>query len=329
MMALHPHHHAVSRGSQSMWSEYTNVNQQVPWGTYINDLEQEASLVLNQEPYVALLDCMAVIRVSGEEAGTFLQGQVTCDVVKLGDQEAVLGAHCNAKGRAQATFICAKQGDDYLLVLPADQVESTVQALSKFAMFSKAEVTADTSLLVCAGSIDSTVASAFTLPELGTLGLVPGSAAGEFVSAVQGKGLPLVGDNAWVLGQITSGVVHITANQSEQWIPQEINYDLVNGVNFTKGCYKGQEIVARIHYRGQTKIRVFPMEITGSEQVKIGDKIVCDGSNGTILAVAKVSDRTLRVLSTLKTELSESENLQLEQIDGCEIRVLPLPYAIT
>ena len=100
-------------------------------------------------------------------------------------------------------------------------------------------------------------------------------------------------------------------------------------MNFTKGCYKGQEIVARIHYRGQTKIRVFPMEITGSEQVKIGDKIVCDGSNGTILAVAKVSDRTLRVLSTLKTELSESENLQLEQIDGCEIRVLPLPYAIT
>ena len=85
-----------------MWSEYTNVNQQVPWGTYINDLEQEASLVLNQEPYVALLDCMAVIRVSGEEAGTFLQGQVTCDVVKLGDQEAVLGAHCNAKGGAGA-----------------------------------------------------------------------------------------------------------------------------------------------------------------------------------------------------------------------------------
>lgn len=312
-----------------MWSEYTSVNQQVPWGTYINDLEQEASLILNQQPYVALLDCMAVIRVTGEDAATFLQGQVTCDVVKLGDQEAVLGAHCNAKGRAQATFICARQGDDYLLVLPADQVEGTVQALSKFAMFSKADVSADAGVLICAGDIEASIASTFTLPELGTLGIVASPSAGEFLDSIKVKGLPLVGDNAWILSQINSGIVHITANQSEQWIPQEINYDLVNGVSFTKGCYKGQEIVARIHYRGQTKIRVFALEITGCDQVKVGDKIIGDGANGTILAVAKVSDRTLRVLSTLKTELSESENLQLEQIDGCEIRVLPLPYAIT
>ena len=312
-----------------MWSEYTSVNHQVPWGTYINDLEQEASAILNQQPYVALLDCLAVIRVTGEEAGTFLQGQVTCDVVKLGDQEAVLGAHCNAKGRAQATFVCARQGEDYLLVLPADQVDGTVQALSKFAMFSKADVSADAGVLICAGDIEASIASTFTLPELGTLGIVASPSAGEFLDSIKAKGSPLVGDNAWMLSQINSGVVHITAGQAEQWIPQEINYDLVNGVSFTKGCYKGQEIVARIHYRGQTKIRVFPMEITGCDQVKIGDKIIGDGSNGTILAVAKVSDRTLRVLSTLKTELSESENLQLEQIDGCEIRVLPLPYAIT
>ena len=138
-----------------------------------------------------------------------------------------------------------------------------------------------------------------------------------------------MGDNAWQLSQINAGLVHIHANQSEQWIPQEINYDLVEGVNFKKGCYKGQEIVARIHYRGQTKVRAFALEITGCHTVSIGDKIISDTGSGTILAVAKVSERTLKVLSTLKIEASTSENLQIEQIDGCQIRPLPLPYAIT
>ncbi len=324
-----------------MWSEHTNLKQQVPWGTYINDLKTEAALVERRAPYVALLDCLAVIRVRGEEAGTFLQGQVTCDVTQLGEQEAVLGAHCNPKGRAQSTFVCSKNGEDYLLLLPKDQLDDTVQALAKFAMFSQADVSADNSLLVFATGGDNNTPppsltdmsaegiTMFTLPELGTLGVVPSDSANILLKTVEQHAIPLVGDNAWQLSQINAGVVHINTNQSEKWIPQEINYDLINGVSFTKGCYKGQEIVARIHYRGQTKVRTFPLEISGCEQVNIGDKIVGESGQGTILAAAKVSDRTLKVLCTLKTERSESENLQLEQIDDCEIRVLPLPYAIT
>ncbi|WP_290581779.1 YgfZ/GcvT domain-containing protein [Ketobacter sp.] len=318
-----------------MWSEYTSIEHQVPGGTYIHDLEQEARVVESGEPYLALLDCLALIRVSGEEAGSFLQGQVTCDINQMGDQQAVLGAHCNAKGRAQATFICVKQDADYLLLLPSDQVAGTVQVLSKFAMFSKADVSPEPNLLLCAlggGSapeLSPLIATVFTLPELGTLGILEPAAAQALLQGAQEKSVTVVGDNAWMLSQINAGVVHITANQSEQWIPQEINYDLIQGINFKKGCYKGQEIVARIHYRGQTKVRVFPLEIHGCEQVRVGDKILSAGYQGTVLSVAKVSDRTLKVLTTLKTERSESENLQLEQNDGCEIRVLPLPYAIT
>ncbi|HAU14110.1 MAG TPA: hypothetical protein DCS92_10400, partial [Gammaproteobacteria bacterium] len=83
------------------------------------------------------------------------------------------------------------------------------------------------------------------------------------------------------------------------------------------------------HYRGQTKVRTFPLEIHGCDAVEIGDKIVSEAGNGTILAVARVSERTLKVLSTLKIEASESQNLKLEQNDACQIHVLPLPYAIT
>lgn len=324
-----------------MWWDHINAKQQAPWGTCINELEAEAKLVEQNKNHIALLDSMAVIRVSGEEAGSFLQGQVTCDVNSLALNQAVLGAHCNAKGRAQSTFVCVRQKEDYLLVLPRDQVTPTIQVLAKFAMFSKAEVEADDSLLIfAAGGPDSGFIPAsltgttsgstlFTLPHLGSLGLIPSTEASAWIATQQEQNLPLVGDNAWQLSQINAGLVHIHANQSEQWIPQEINYDLVEGVNFKKGCYKGQEIVARIHYRGQTKVRAFALEITGCDTVRIGDKIISDTGSGTILAVAKVSERTLKVLSTLKIEASASENLQLEQIDGCQIRPLPLPYAIT
>lgn len=324
-----------------MWSDHLNVIQQAPWGTCINELDTEASLVEQNASFIALLECMAVIRVSGEEAASFLQGQITCDVSPLNSGQAVLGAHCNAKGRAQSTFLCLRQGDDFLLLLPQDQVAPTIQVLSKFAMFSKADVTADESLLVFApagpdqATIHSMVqdanqgATLFTLPALGSLGVIAQAQAPAFIQLLQQHSIPLVGDNAWNLSQINGGLVHIHANQAENWIPQEINYDLVEGVNFKKGCYKGQEIVARIHYRGQTKVRTFPLEIHGCDAVEIGDKIVSEAGNGTILAVARVSECTLKVLSTLKIEASESQNLKLEQNDACQIHVLPLPYAIT
>lgn len=323
-----------------MWYEHLNLKQQVPWGTYINELDAEAALVDQGGTYVALLDCMAVIRVSGEEAGSFLQGQVTCDVNQITDTQAFLGAHCNPKGRAQATFVCGKYADDYYLVLPQDQAAPTAQALGKFAMFSKAEVSVCSDYLVMgfggteSGTLEQTLAeqnSSVVLLQtnLIKLALIQADTAKTCVESLRQQNVPLVGDNAWQLGQINAGIPHIRANQAEQWIPQEINYDLIEGVNFKKGCYKGQEIIARIHYRGQTKVRTYPLAVTGCERLNIGDKIVSENGQGTILAVAKVSERTLKVLSTLKIEASESENLKLEQNDGCQIRVLPLPYAIT
>lgn len=317
-----------------MWSEHFTVNQQPPWGTYVNDLAAEADLITQRSAYAALLDCMGVIRVSGEEAASFLQGQITCDINQIDQTNALLGAHCNPKGRAQATFLCAKSDQDYFLLLPKDQIAATTQALSKFALFSKAELSECPDLLVIgfgqhAPGGELTGLTEFHNDSLGWLGLIPKDSASECLQQIQSKAITIVGDNAWQLDLIRAGVPLITLSQSEQWIPQEINYDLINGVSFKKGCYKGQEIIARIHYRGQTKVRTYPLEITDAADLSIGDKIVSDFGQGTILAAARVSERTLNVLSTLKIEASASENLKLEQNDGCQIRVLPLPYAIT
>jgi len=320
-----------------MWSEHISVQQQAPWGNYISDLAMEADLVAAGSPWLALLDSIGLIRISGVDARTFLQGQVTCDINHLQHGQAVLGAHCNAKGRAQATFVCCQLGEDFLLALPADQVAPTVQALAKYAMFSKAEVTPCTDVLAFAvggtgdGVPESLTAMAdttlFSLPWLGTLGLT--SAAAAVISTAHELNITLVGDNAWWLSQIAAGVVHITANQTEQWIPQEINYDLIEGVNFKKGCYKGQEIIARIHYRGQTKVRVFALEISGIDTLSVGDKVMADGYGGTILTVAKAANGNLRVLSTLKTEGATAGPITLEQNADAQVQLLPLPYAIS
>lgn len=320
-----------------MWSDHISVKQQVPWGIYINELSTEAERVEDGTPCVSLIASFGVIRVNGEESATFLQGQVTCDINKLQPGDAVLGAHCNAKGRAQASFICSRIDDDYLLLLPSDQVDPTVQALGKFAMFSKAEVSACSDFEVFAVLGDQATlqealsaaagATLFHLPHVGVLGLTTSGAA--VINTAQELNVPIVGDNAWMLSQINAGVVHISAAQSEQWIPQEINYDLIEGVNFKKGCYKGQEIVARIHYRGQTKVRIYPLLIEGVECVEVGDKVLSNGYQGTILSFARVSEHKLKVLAIIKTEAAESQLLKLDQNESAQIRVLTLPYAIT
>lgn len=324
-----------------MWSDYITVKQQDTWGAYINDIDTEAAIVEQGSTYAALLNCLTVIEVSGEEAATFLQGQLTCDINLVNERQAKLGAHCNQKGRAQTTFVCGKRNDSYFLVLPSDQETATTKELAKYALFSKAQISVNHEFLIMglAGAeskaLEHTLSgrvpglSLISAQNLTSLALIPKTSAQACIDTLQEHKTNLVGDNGWQLGQINAGVTHITADQSEKWIPQEFNYDLIDGISFKKGCYKGQEIIARIHYRGQTKVRTYALEITGSEQVRIGDKIISEAGQGTILAVARVSERTLRALSTLKIEASESQNLKLEQNDDCQIRVLPLPYAIT
>jgi folate-binding protein YgfZ len=334
-----------------MWSTHLTVKHHALWGTYVNDLDAEASTVINGDGFAAVLDCMGLIKVSGEEAESFLQGQVTCDIAQVRQGKPQLGAHCNVKGRAQATFACLYHNDAFYLALPADQVEPTVQALSKFALFSKATLAAchEYELMGFGGKqAIPTLSQAFainlqaqsvaladndslfaSLPHLGVFGLIPGPQATATANALGESGLALCGDNAWLLSQINSGVTHIRAPQAEQWIPQEINYDLIGGVSFKKGCYKGQEIIARIHYRGQTKVRTFPLQISGCETCQIGDKVSNDSGSGTLVSIARVSERTLRVLSTLKIEQSESESLKLDANEEAQIRVLLPPYAIT
>lgn len=328
-----------------MWSTYLDMKQHPVWGAFVNDLETEASGVLAGKPYVALLDTLGVIQVEGEDAQTFLQGQTTCDFAAIAGGHPKLGAHCNIKGRAQSTFIATTWNNKFYLVLPQDQRQPTLDALKKFALFSKVTLTACDHILVAGfggNTIEQILGESFEqcpaegqsvsfsdkqlvhVPHAGLLALINDSMAAAFLEQTQSH-LAVCGSNTWQLEQIRNGVLHLPAALSEQWIPQEFNYDLIEGVSFKKGCYKGQEIIARIHYRGQTKTRAFALEIQSESAINIGDKI----TGGSIIACAYVSEHTQLALAVLKIDNAESQNLQLDQNEAAQIQVLSAPYAIT
>tara|TARA_R110000868_G_scaffold59547_16_gene182766 strand:- start:19647 stop:20585 length:939 start_codon:yes stop_codon:yes gene_type:complete len=201
------------------------------------------------------LPCFSLLEVTGPDAARLLQGQLTCDVTGLADGQWTLGACCNAKGRMVANFLLARTDDRFVFRLAADLAESFQRHLGKYAVFYKVTLTplqaaifgyqmpnpkAEHSVLNIDGQLllnwpDGRVERwADTAPDSLT-DTVPLSSA------------------AWQQLDIQSGLVWVTQASVEHWIPQHIAWDKLGGVNFKKGCYTGQEVVARVQYLGKAK----------------------------------------------------------------------------
>ena len=175
----------------------------------------------------------ATIVVSGTDAEEFLQGQLTADVRQLDGSEPLRSAWCNPKGRVICILMLARDAVGFTLTLPAELAEHVVQRLTMFRFRSKVE---------------------FEIRE---------ASADE-----RGSGGSL---EEWRLEQLRAGVPEIFGAQSEQFTPHMLNLDLLDAVSLDKGCYTGQEIIARTHYRGATKRRLHRFE--SSEPVSPGDKV--------------------------------------------------------
>ena len=196
-----------------------------------------------------------VIRASGPDAGHFLQGQLTQDVEHLADGEARLAGYCSAKGRLLASFVMWRSGpQDILLACSADLLAAVLKRLAMFVLRAKcklADASVDLPLSGLAGAA-TLLPGALHLPDA----LVAGQAVPRalWVGAPAAAAAPLDID-AWRWLEVHSGVARIVAATAEQFVPQMVNLELVGGVNFQKGCYPGQEIVARSQYRGTLKRR--------------------------------------------------------------------------
>jgi folate-binding protein YgfZ len=213
-----------------------------------------------------------LLRASGRDARSFLHGQLTQDVLHLPADLARLAGYCSAKGRLLASFVTWADGDDVLLACSADLLPAVLKRLSMFVLRAQcrlADATAERPLWGLAGTA-AVPGAAAALPVWGRAALAgaemirlpDGHADGQAVprALVWGEpapGLPALEPEAWRWLEATSGVARIVAATVEQFVPQMVNLELVGGVNFQKGCYPGQEVVARSQYRGTTKRRAY------------------------------------------------------------------------
>ncbi len=292
---------------------------------------------------VAPLDHLGVIRASGEDAASFLHGQLTQDFALLDLQHARLAAFLSAKGRMQASFIGFKRSaTEVLLVCSRDLLPATLKRLSMFVLRAKAKLsdaTADFALYGLAGgallSIAGTAQPAWAKADFDAKILVHlypalGQPRGLWIApagspAPQG---PALDPALWAWGEVHSGVATLTGPLVDAFVPQMLNYESVGGVNFKKGCYPGQEVVARSQFRGAIKRRAYlahaeaPLQV-GAEVFAASD---AEQPCGTVVQVAQAPQGGWDAIISLQIA-SAGEALR-QAADGPALTLLPLPYPL-
>lgn len=293
---------------------------------------------------VARLSHLGVIRVQGDDAAAFLQGQLTQDFQLLRDGEARLAAYCTPKGRMLASFVGWQRAPgEFLLVCSADLLAATLKRLSMFVLRAKAKLTdatAEFALYGLAGNAAASVQGADAAPwtraradAADAICLYPANGVPRALwCAPAGTAAP-AGDTLdlprWMLGEADSGVATITAAISEAFVPQMLNYESVGGVNFKKGCYPGQEVVARSQFRGTLKRRAYVATTSGDAAA---GQDVWEGADaqepcGTVAQAAAYADGGHAIVS-MQVSAAPSQDLRLGAPDGPRLELLPLPYLL-
>lgn len=287
------------------------------------------------------LNSYGLISISGEDAATFLQGQLTNDLNLLTENaQWQYSAYCNPKGRVLALLQIWKVSDqEFYAVLSKDLLESTINRLRMYVMRSKVIIEALERTLIGFNSLQSLsefnheniaqiiLNNTKTVCRINNDQYILKIADRYILINAPTENLPSF-DLVWLSHNIADGLPHITADTTESFIPQMINLDLLDGINFKKGCYTGQEIVARMHYLGNLKQRMFVCEIQNDDSnIKIGDKIFVDSENSTTVgSVSNTAADSDKILAVLKLAFLDNE-LYLE--NGHQIQLTePQPYAI-
>ena len=292
-----------------------------------------------------------VIRASGADAASFLHGQLTQDVVHLDPAQARLAGYCSAKGRLLASFVVWRSGDDVLLACHASLLAATLKRLSMFVLRAKcrlSDATAEFALLGHAGA--AVPADVAALPAWAVLN----DAHGTWLRLTNAAGVPrawridradagapdnrssdpaLLADWQWL--EVESGIVTIEQATADQFVPQMLNFELIGAVNFQKGCYPGQEIVARSQYRGTTKRRTFLFECDapaapGLEVFHSSDPgqpagMVASSARAPATAGAAHAHRAL---VEIKLAALESGEVRLGDANGPLLTLMASPYPI-
>ena len=327
-------------------------------------LPHSCSSTTLESGHVVLLKQTGLLALEGEDAVSFIHGQLFNDIEHLGSSQARLAAYCNPQGRMLALFHAWKSSGKVWLTVPLDILPALQKRLQMYVLRAKVTLSDESgnmAILGIGGEKGGEALSKWfeTLPsepfgktenEFGVLVRVA-DAFGfprylltiaekrlQVVESELSSTLSVCDESGWTMGDIKAGVPQITLPVQDRFIPQMVNLEQAGGLSFKKGCYPGQEVIARSQYKGTVKRRMFhgmvelpfednpPIDVnmTAGANIVDSDGQVC----GTIVSSARRDNNRVDFLAVVQTEAIGSQALHVEKADGPLITWIPLPYSL-
>lgn len=317
-----------------------------------------ASVALAQSDNDIICDLSHIdtLVVAGDDAASFMQGQFTNDVDKVDAEHSQLNAICNNKGRMIANFRLFSYQQNYFLSIDSSLTERSIAHLQNYILRAQVAIQDVSEQLIHLGvsGAESVARLSAFIDDLRTDAdsvsanddYIAIRIAGEqpryeiFCQLEPAKALwqslsekaSITSADSWQFLDIQAGLPLIDASTSEAFVPQMANMDLINGVSFSKGCFTGQEIIARTHYLGKQKRRCYRIKIVTDDQPMPGDQLATDTSTanqytGTLVSVVQTGDKSYEALAVVQIKAAQEARLKLMQGDA-EISLLELPYAL-
>jgi folate-binding protein YgfZ len=314
---------------------------------------RDAVKAASSGPVSCVIRGQGILRARGADAGAFLQGQLTNDVGALSVGAAQLTAWCSAKGRVLANGVLWRSGEEeFLWLLPATLLPRVLQRLRLFVLRAKValdDATADFLQVgvAGAGSADAVRASwgsppepfqasitegstVLALPGERFLLLGPASESEQSHGRIASAALPRADEAAWDWITLRAGIPLVTTATQEAFVPQMLNWEILGGVNFRKGCYPGQEIVARTQHRTTPKERTYLVHVSTPQAPESGDPIHSpvfgEQACGRVVNVAPAPEGGHDVLAVLQT--ASARDAHLQSATGPSLALLHLPYEV-
>lgn len=323
----------------------------VDWANFLQSINlsthDEPQLILNDDKQSQNCVCatthLSIIKVTGSEATQFLQGQLTCNIKELNESKSFFSAFCSAKGRTITTLLIVKTSNSYLLVLPSVLVDKVTQKLQMYIMRADVQLHKESENLCLIGLQSEAGIHLPNLPET-TFSVYQNS---DIYIKLPGRNRYLVISSSedaialwnkfsridhytachlscWIEQDISAGIPWLTQETSEEYIPQMLNIDKLGGISFNKGCYTGQEIIARTHYLGKTKRELCLAYCEKSANISCDSQIMANNSEQTVGKVLSLqtNNQHIKMLIVMQKSDEELKNLRLNNLNQDKIHLI-------
>ncbi|PMH43864.1 tRNA-modifying protein [Vibrio sp. 10N.286.49.B3] len=290
-----------------------------------------------------------IITLVGDDKKSYLQGQVTCDVVALKPDQSTLGAHCDAKGKVWSIFRLFNHNQGYALLQPKSAIDIELNEIKKYAVFSKVDIAqGDETVLGLIGSDAEQFIDSLS-PERGDVRVIDGGTAVKvsplrwalILTPAAAKSLVTTitatkaTESVWHYLDILDALPNVTSDEQNEHIPQALNLQALGGISFNKGCYTGQETVARAKYRGTNKRQLCIVTGDTQQPLVMGEEVQLERSvgenwrsTGKLMNHFQFSDQRAIGLIVLPNTLENDTELRLTAQPETRWTIMPLPYTL-